>query len=107
MEALHKDLEEHEEDSEHLQVAINTVHQQQVTIREQQSTFGEHENMLAHLQSKEMPMLYRFTRYDHHKTANDAVYSPAFYTSPGGYKMCLGVYTNGMDKVKILMQGRT
>ena len=51
--------------------------------------------MLAHLRSKEMPMLYRFIRYDCHKTADDEVYSPAFYTSPGGYKMCLGVYANG------------
>ena len=60
-EVLRKDLEEHEEDSEqHLQLAINTIHQQQVTISEQ-------ENMLAHLRSKQMPMTYKFTSYEHHK----------------------------------------
>ena len=100
-EVLRKDLEEHEEDSEqHLQLAIDTVHQQQATIREQQTTLQEQENLLAHLRSKEMPMLYNLTSYDRHKTADDEVYSPAFYTSPGGYKMCLGVYANGNGEGK-------
>ena len=88
-EVMRKDLREHQEDSEqHLQLAIDTVYRQQAIIREQ-------ENKLARLQSKEMPMLYKLTCYEHHKGADDEAYSPAFYTSPGGYKMCLGVYANG------------
>ena len=86
-----QDLKEHEEDTEqHLQLAVDTVHLQQATIREQES-------ILAHLRSKEMPMTYKFTNYDHHKTASDDIYSPAFYTSPGGYKMCISVNANGEE----------
>jgi TNF receptor-associated factor 4 len=40
-------------------------------------------------------MKYIFTNYDQHKTANDTIFSPAFYTSPKGYKMCIGVDANG------------
>ena len=88
-ELLRKDLGVHEGDSQqHLQLAIDTVFQQQIIIREQ-------ENKLAHLQSKEMPMKYKFTTFDQHKTANDKIYSPTFYTSPGGYKMCISVHANG------------
>ena len=79
---IRKDLGKHEGDTQqHLQLAINTVYHQQ--------------NMLAHLQSRWMPMKYKLTNYDRHKTADDIIYSPAFYTSPGGYKMCICVYTNG------------
>ena len=79
-----KDLAEHEGDTQqHLQLAVDTVHQLQ--------------SKLAELPSKhmQMPMKYILTNYDQHKTGNDAVYSPAFYTSPKGYKMCIKVYANG------------
>ena len=78
---------------QHFQLAVNIVHQQQVTIREQ-------ENTLAHLQSKEMPMKYKFIRYDHHKTANKSINSPDFYTSPEGHKMCINVYANGVGEAE-------
>ena len=93
-EVLRKDMAEHEGDAQqHLQLAIDTVYQQQITITEQAS-------MLARLQSRDIPMKYKFTAYDHHKTTNDIVFSPAFYTSPGGYKMCIGVYANGHKRAK-------
>ncbi|MCG8626699.1 MAG: hypothetical protein MJE68_32450, partial [Proteobacteria bacterium] len=86
---LRKDMAEHEGATrKHLQFAIDTVNQQQGIIRKQES-------MLAHLRSREMPMKYKFTAYDHCKTTDDVVYSPAFYTSPGGYKMCINVLANG------------
>jgi hypothetical protein len=40
-------------------------------------------------------MKYILTNYDQHKTANDEIYTPAFYTSPKGYKMCICVEANG------------
>jgi TNF receptor-associated factor 4 len=84
-------MAEHEEDTQqHLQLAIDTVCQQQIAIREQES-------MLARLQSREIPMKYKFTAFDHHKTSNDEMFSPAFYTSPGGYKMCISVLANGFS----------
>ena len=83
-------MAEHEGDTQqHLQLAIDTVNQQQITIKEQES-------MLAHLQSREMPIKYKFTAFDHHKTTDDNIYSPPFYTSPGGYKMCVHVWANGV-----------
>ncbi len=79
-----KDLAEHEGDSQqHLQLAVDTVHQQQIKIG----------NLQAH--SREMPMLYNITNFNQHKVTDDEIYSPAFYTSPKGYKMCIGVFANG------------
>jgi TNF receptor-associated factor 4 len=90
-EVLRKDLTKHESDSEqHLQLAIDTIHQQQEINRKQ-------ENILARLQSREMPVKYIFTEYHHRMTANILIYSPPFYTSPGGYKMCFKVYANGQN----------
>ena len=108
-EVFRKDLKEHEDDSEqHLQLAIDTVRQQ--------------ENLLAHLQSKlselvskvialeQVPLglkqltqtciKYMLTDFDHHKASNDQVYSPPFYTSPGGYKLCVRVDVNGYEDCK-------
>ena len=79
-----KDLEEHEGDTgQHLQLALDTVHQQQITIRDMQA------------QSRKMPITYKLTNFNQHKTDDDIVYNPAFYTSPKGYKMCISVYANG------------
>ena len=51
--------------------------------------------MLALLQSNQMLKKFKFSKFDQHKAANDGVYSPPFYTSPGGYKMRILVYANG------------
>ena len=37
------------------------------------------------------------TQYSTHKKDDDEWYSPPFYTGPGGYKMCIEVYSNGFD----------
>jgi TNF receptor-associated factor 4 len=84
VEVKRKDLDEHERDGQHhLQLAVDTVHQLQIKIG----------NMQA--QSREMPVQYKFTNFNQHKTSRDTIYSPAFYTSPKGYKMCICVYANG------------
>ena len=84
-----KDLAKHEGNTQkHLQLAVDTVHQLQSKLGDLPS---------KHMQ---MPMKYILTNYDQHKTANDAVYSPAFYTSPKGYKMCIKVYANGCGNYK-------
>ena len=83
-EVKRKDLAEHEGDAKHhLQLAVDTVHQQQITIRDMQA------------QSSKMPMTFKFTNFNQHKTAYNTVYSPSFYTSPKGYKMCISVDANG------------
>ena len=45
-------------------------------------------------------MNYRVNDFDNLKTFDESVHSPAFYTSPGGYKMCLKVYANGARGAK-------
>ena len=84
---LRKNVEEHHNDSqEHLQLAIDTVNQQEVTIK-------KHEDKIAQIQST--PMKFKITNFDKLKNCNETVYSSGFYTSTGGYKMCIRVDTNG------------
>ena len=93
-----KDLEEYEEDTEqHLQLALNTVHQQQSIIRDIQEITEQQQITIREMQaqSRKMPMTFKFTNFNQHKTDDDTVYSPAFYTSPKGYKMCICVDANG------------
>jgi TNF receptor-associated factor 4 len=91
---LRKDIAEHEADTElHLQLAIDTIHRRQ-------EINTQLENSLARLQSREMPMKYKLTEYNRLKTVDTEVYSPPFYTSPEGYKMCISVLANGHDSGK-------
>ena len=95
-EVLRKDMAKHEEDTQqHLQLAVDTVRQQQITIREQDSTIRD-----MQAQSRKMPMTFKLTNFNQHKTADNTFYSPAFYTSPGGYKMCIDVEANGYGEGK-------
>ena len=86
---LRKNVEEHENDSQqHLQMAIDTVNQQEMTI-------GMLEDKVAQLQSTPGPMKFRITDFDQLKMSGEGFYTPGFYTSPGGYKMCINVDCNG------------
>ena len=38
---------------------------------------------------------FKFTKYAKHKSNNDHVFSPPFYSGPGGYKLCIQVVANG------------
>ena len=82
-----KDLDEHQNDTQkHLQLAIDTVCRQEMTIKRQEEEIT---------QLKSMPIKFKITSFSKLKACNEIVYSPAFYTSPGGYKMCIRVDTNG------------
>ena len=77
-----KDMKEHQNDSQHhLQVAIDIV--------------KKHEDKIAQLQSTSGSMKFRITDFDKLKISGGGFYSPAIYTSTGGYKMCACVYANG------------
>jgi TNF receptor-associated factor 4 len=43
---------------------------------------------------------FKFTKYAEHKSNNDHVYSPPFYSGPGGYKLCIEVHANGSGSGK-------
>ena len=51
-------------------------------------TSGYHLNQVS-------PNVLKFTNFAERKSRNEITYSPPFYSSPGGYKMCLRVYANG------------
>ena len=38
---------------------------------------------------------FKFTKYAEHKSNNTCAFSPSFYSSPGGYKLCINVHANG------------
>ena len=46
------------------------------------------------------PNAFKLTKYAEHKSNNDHVYSPPFFSSPGGYKLCIKVHTNGFASGK-------
>ena len=76
---LRKDLKKHEENYQlHLQVTTETV--------------LELKKMLP---KPVAPVTFRVTEFDKRKTDNDVIYSPSFYTSTNGYKMCLRIDANG------------
>ena len=59
-----KDLEEHEEDTEqHLQLALDTVHEQQNKIRDIQQTAEQQQMTIRDMQAKsrKMPITFKFT----------------------------------------------
>ena len=41
------------------------------------------------------PMVFKMTGYNARKATDDRFYSDSFYTSPGGYKMCIAVDADG------------
>ena len=83
---LRKDLKEHEDNNQqHLNLAINTVHQLKTIVAS-----------IARIQSSQnKPIIFRVTNFEHLKSSNEIYYTPSFYTSPDGYKMCIRVDANG------------
>ncbi len=80
---LRKDLKKHEEDVQlHLRVTTEAV--------------LELKKMNHHLlkSTSTVPRTIRLTNYQKHKSDKDSFYSPPFYTSYTGYKMCLRVDAN-------------
>jgi hypothetical protein len=41
---------------------------------------------------------FTMTNFEEYKRDSDIWFSPHFYTHPNGYKMCLGVVANGIDR---------
>ena len=82
-----KNLENHQNDGQqHLHLAIDTVYEQQKTIKMLEEKI---------VQLQPTPLLFRLTDFDKRKTSTENFRSPAFYTRPRGYKMCIGVIACG------------
>ena len=85
---LRKDLKTHEEDDQiHLRITTETV-------LELTKKNADLEIKLLK-RTVTSPYIFRLTNYQRHKSDGDNFYSPPFYTSPTGYKMCICVYANG------------
>jgi TNF receptor-associated factor 4 len=73
--------------NEHLQLAVKEI------------TELKSEKKCLQSQLKNLPNQYRpvikMSGFAKVKDEGNSWYSPGFYTSPGGYKMCLRVYVNG------------
>ena len=87
---LRKNLKEHEDDSQqHLQLAINTVHQLKTMVTKQST-------IIAQIQSSQnKPITFRVSDFEHLKSFSEIYYSPFFFTNPDGYKMRIRVDANG------------
>ena len=84
-----RDLVEHQNDTQqHLQLAIDTVNHQQMSINKLEEKL---------VQQQPIPMIFRVNNFDRLKSNSRPFYSPAFYSSPRGYKMCINVDCNGYD----------
>ena len=97
-----KDLEHHEEDSQqHLQLAIDAVDKQESKIDQlvllQSKVASLQSSLLAKYYTPNSATPYKFKAEDFSelKDSSNEMFSPAFYTSPGGYKMCINVIPNG------------
>ena len=81
-----RDLKKHEEDLQlHLQVTTDKV--------------LELTDVISH-QLKSVPHTIRMIDYLKHKSDKDQFYSPPFYNSYNGYKMCLRVDPNGWGEAE-------
>ncbi len=85
---LRKDLQKHEKDSQlHLQVTTEKV----LELTKELTKVNSHLLKLTSL----TPCTLKLTNYQQWKSKDKTFYSPPFYTSYSGYKMCLSVYANG------------
>ena len=79
---LRKDAEKHKRETreKHMDLALDTVSSRE----EQHKTLSEGE-----------AIIFKLPEYASKKEKNATFYSPPFYTSSGGYKMCINVDANG------------
>ncbi len=96
---LRKHLKKHEENDQlHLQVTVEKVldHTKRIALLESsvQTARDAHKEEIMKEKSAS-PCTLKLNNYKQYKNDNKVFYSPPFYTSYSGYKMCLSVYVNG------------
>ena len=98
---LRKDLAKHEENDQlHFRVTKETV----LELMQKFALFQSNTQMVQDAHKEELlkvksasltPCTLKLANYNKYKIDNTTFYSPPFYTSYSGYKMCLMVYANG------------
>lgn len=83
-------MEKHENtDPTHIVLAMETVIKQQERLRKL-------DGQLARASStNDGKFTFKMPSFNHHKTTGALFFSSSFYTSQGGYKMCIRVVANG------------
>ena len=71
--------------SKHLKLAMTTIKELETAV----TTLQHHNNMRVNI---------KMENFQQYRDSNQIWYSPGFYNSPGGYKMCLRVDANGSGK---------
>ena len=93
---LRKHLKKHEEDDKlHLRVTTDTVLDLKRELKEQSAQVAILANKVNSLENKPQSV-FRLTNFS--KLKPTVFHSCPFYTSPGGYKMCISVYCNGIER---------
>ena len=88
---------------------ITTTHLYSVhKISELQEKIVMGDSLLDH---QGCPCVFKMPEFSQHKSSKQEWYSPPFYTSPGGYKMCIRVDANGDGDTRVsvyayLMKGK-
>ena len=102
LEFLRRNLKEHETDSQqHLSLALDTIRRQENTLEMMQSKIEEltvnreQSGTLEPTPSRLQTYKFKFAEFQCHKASKNDYYSPPYYTSPGGYRMCINVCANG------------
>ena len=105
-----EDQEKHEEQDmkKHLEMSVQMTKEAQNEIEDLQEENADNKESIELLQAAVSHLIERigssnytscrvikFTEFKDHKDKNISWRSPGFYTSPGGYKMCLHIYPNG------------
>ena len=94
-----KDMTEHEDNAQsHLDIALETVGsltREVDSLTRKVDSLTRKVDSLEQTSQKPVQFTFNVTNFENCKVNDRDLYSPAFYTSPGGYKMCLHVYANG------------
>ena len=81
---LRKDMKKHQENDNNMHLHLSL---RNACLREEQ-----HKTLL-----EGEAVIFKLTGYASKKEKNEVFFSDPFYVTPGGYKMCIRVYTNGCD----------
>ena len=85
--ATRKDITEHENDAQlHLQLAVDAAARLQSVCFSLLSGYRMTDSCSA---------MFKFLKFEERKATESIIQSPPFYTSPGGYKLCIQVFANG------------
>ena len=123
---INKQREEINEQRDEINEQREEINKQEKEINKQRVEINKQQKELKAVKAKQKimsdsilaaqagPCIFKMIEFSRYKSSNKNWFSPAFYTSPGGYKMCVRVDANGFGEgagthvsvFACLMQGR-